>query len=91
VIKPLDFTASPKKGSAAEPAKTTEEEMKSLSEDPRILSLLNDPQVTKAIENKDYASLMSNPKIMAIVQDPELLKRMMNLYKSIPQGSLPDQ
>jgi hypothetical protein len=91
IIKPLDPTAKPNKANTpgAEPEKTAEEEMQSLSEDPRIMDLMNDPLVVKAISKQDYATLMSHPKIMAIVQDPELLKKMMSLYKKLPPEALP--
>jgi uncharacterized membrane protein len=91
LIKPFDFTAS--KRSATDPnekPKSAEEDLADLSEDQRIKDLLNDPEMIKAIEKKDYAALMKSPQILAIAQDPQLVKKMLSLYKKMAdEGTLP--
>ena len=74
VIKPFDFYASDDRS-------TAKDDIKTLSEDQRIQDIINDPDIIKAIQNKNFASLTSNPKMMKLIQDPALIKRMLRVHQ----------
>jgi len=45
---------------------------KVISENPRIMALQKDPQITRQVEHHDFMGLLGNPKIVAAVNDPAL-------------------
>lgn len=57
--------------------------LEEMSNDPHMQALLNDPEIKKAIEDKNYTALLSNPKIMQMAQDPEFVKKLLAAYAQI--------
>jgi hypothetical protein len=45
-------------------------------EHPKVVALLGDPEVTKAITERRYLALLSNPKLVAAADDPEVAARL---------------
>ena len=43
-----------------------------LQNDPAVLAVLADPEITRAIAADDYSSLMNNPKIIALMNDEKV-------------------
>jgi len=43
-----------------------------LSQNPRIVALQRDPQITQEVAHRDFMGLLGNPKIVAAVNDPSL-------------------
>ena len=58
---------------------------KVLSQNPKIVALQTDPQITRQVERRDFVGLMANPKIVAVVNDPALeqLVRRFELEKAL--------
>jgi hypothetical protein len=58
---------------------------KVLSQNPRIIALQKDPQVTRQVAQRDFVGLLGNPKIVAAVNDPSLetLVRNFELEKAL--------
>ena len=48
----------------------TMEAIRSLQSDPAFQDILNDPEITRALESGDMAALLANPKIGALVNHP---------------------
>lgn len=48
-----------------------------LADDPRIIEIYEDPQIKKAIEDKNFLGLMNNPKIVKLAQDPEFIQKVL--------------
>ena len=67
----------------------------SLATDPRFQKVLQDPEVQREIQERDYAKLMQNPKMMALTQqimnDPSLMQKVLSAYKNRPQAGAPEQ
>ncbi|MBF0490747.1 MAG: CvpA family protein [Candidatus Omnitrophica bacterium] len=95
LIKPFDHTNKPSNNSKPVSEETrkamAQKKMQELSKDERIQALIHDPVIAEAIKNKDYTALISNPKVTALMQDPELLKKMLSLYKDMPQAQTTSQ
>jgi hypothetical protein len=43
-----------------------------LQNDPAVMAVLADPEITKAIEAGDYSALMNNPKILALMNNEKV-------------------
>lgn len=67
----------------------------SLAADPRFQKVLQDPEVQREIQERDYVKLMQNPKMMALTQqimnDPSLMQKVLSVYKNHPQAPLAGQ
>ncbi len=75
----VDKSASPAGGPSASPG-APPAAVQALAEDARMQDLFNDPDVVKAIEEKNFAALMGNPKILAMAQDPDMVKKILAAY-----------
>lgn len=62
--------------------------LQALANDPKIQDLLKDPDVIKAVEEKNYAALMSNPKFVNIAKDPAFMQKFLAAYAAQQQASL---
>jgi hypothetical protein len=58
---------------------------KVLSQNPRIVALQKDPQITREVAHHDFVGLLVNPKIVAAVNDPRLadLVKQFELEKAL--------
>jgi hypothetical protein len=56
--------------------------IQALSNDEKMAALRDDPEIIKAVKEKNYSALLSNPKFAAIMKDPELVKKIMAVYTS---------
>lgn len=91
VIRPLRHSIIPEakqhpiNATRALPADNAD--VQALAQDPRFQNLMNDPEIQKAIEAKDFAKLLSNPKMMELTQqlmsDPEMMKKMLTAYSQM--------
>jgi len=45
---------------------------RALSEDPHIMALQKDPEITRQVVRRDFMGLLGNPKIVAAMNDPKL-------------------
>jgi hypothetical protein len=86
VIKPFDMMAEEENKDPNVPQTTPEQRIEALSQDARIQALLQDQQIQEAIQRKDYGFLMAHPKMTAIMSDPTLVKKMLSLYRDLPEA-----
>ncbi len=58
---------------------------KVLSQNPRIVALQRDPEITRQVARRDFVGLLGNPKVVAAVNDPGLeeLVRTFELEKAL--------
>ena len=77
IIKPLDSSAIDKP--------TVQEVLKTFSQDQKIQDIINDPEITEALQHKNYAKFLSDPKIKDLIKDPAMIKRMLVIYKQMQQ------
>ncbi len=52
------------------------EEVRPVMNHPKVVALLSDPEVSKAIAQRRYFSLLSNPRLVAAADDPEVSARL---------------
>jgi uncharacterized membrane protein len=68
---------------------TSNNDAKSLAEDPRFQKILRDPDIQKEIDAHDIVKLMRNPKMIDLVKqmmsDPATMKKVLTLYKNQAQ------
>ncbi len=46
---------------------------------PKVVALLSDPEVSKAIAQRRYLALLSNPRVVAAADDPDISKRLRSI------------
>ena len=58
---------------------------RALSENPRIMALQRDPEITRQVVRHDFMGLLGNPKVVAAVNDPKLegMVRSFELEKAL--------
>jgi len=58
---------------------------RALSENPRIVALQKDPEITRQVARRDFVGLLGNPKIVAAVNDPRIegMVRSFELEKAL--------
>ena len=58
---------------------------RALSENPRIVALQKDPEITRQVARRDFVGLLGNPKIVAAVNDPRVegMVRSFELEKAL--------
>ena len=93
--KPLEeyfFASKTKCQPPSTQQRLSNDDAKSLAEDPRFIKVLQDPDIQKEIDAHDIAKLMSNPKMIALTQqimsDPATMKKVMALYSSQKQPQI---
>ncbi len=91
LVKPVEkliFAAQPSNTTANKKASVTAD-AQSLAHDQRFQKVMQDPEIQKAVEERNFAKLMSHPKIMELTQqimnDPEALKKVLAVYKNQSQ------
>ncbi|MDE2009491.1 MAG: CvpA family protein [Candidatus Omnitrophica bacterium] len=71
---------------AAGASGNTDDDVQSLSQDPRFRGVLHDPQIQHDIDTHNIVKLMNNPKIMEltkqILSDPATFKKVLAIYQS---------
>lgn len=76
---------APKPSATAKPVSIEE-----LAQDPRIATLLNDPEIQEAATKKDFVELLKNPKVMTLTQemmkDPALMQKMLSMYQHLQKN-----
>ena len=65
------------------------EEMKQLSEDQEIESLLSDPEVLKILTTYDPNQIGQNDKVRQLMDNPKIKALMSNIMQKIPAGQNP--
>jgi hypothetical protein len=87
------FFAAPKRQDTVVTSNALIFDSKSLAEDPRFQKILQDPEIQKEIDARDFVKLMSNPKMIALTQqimsDPATMKKVMALSSQGSQASYP--
>ena len=58
-------------------------EFSEVLQDPLVQDLLNDPEASQAIEQKNIGKLLQNPKFIALTKDPAIYKKFLALYGKI--------
>jgi hypothetical protein len=57
-----------------------------LADDPRMQSVMQDPEIIKAVQEKNYSALLANPKMMEMARDPEFMKKVLSAYSQFMQN-----
>jgi hypothetical protein len=84
LLKPFNkFIAAP-----AAKETNTAPAMQQVAEDERMQEILNDPEIKKAAESKNYAALLANPKVMALAQDPAFVQKMLAAYSTMKPADI---
>jgi uncharacterized membrane protein required for colicin V production len=93
IAKPLEdrlFSAS-KQDVSTVAAPASNNDARSLADDPRFQKVRQDPEIQKEIEAHDMVKLMSNPKMMdltrEILSDPATMKKVMAIYRNQQQAT----
>ncbi len=73
VMAPLVHLPDPRKTMNDE--KQNQEAADDLTKDPRFQEMLQDPELLKAIEHKDFTKILSDPRIMALNMDPAFVMK----------------
>lgn len=91
MVKPMGegiFAATKQNISPSAGGAESNNDTKSLAEDPRFQEALKDPEVQKAIDAHDIVKLVGNPKMMEltrqIMSDPETMKKVLAVYSKQP-------
>jgi uncharacterized membrane protein required for colicin V production len=87
-VEQMLFGASSLNTPNATDTAASQEDAKTLAQDPRFQKILQDPDIQKDIEARDLGKLIGNPKMVDLVQeimkDPVTMKKVMALYKAQP-------
>ena len=67
----------------------SEDVMANLAQDQRIQDVINDPEIQKLTQEKNYAALMTNPKVMNLAQDPEFVKKILSALNENKKNAKP--
>ncbi len=83
------FFPASKQNASTSATVSSSPDARSLANDPRFQTVLQDPDIQQEINTHDIVKLMGNPKMMDLVKqimsDPATMKKVMNVYSSQAQ------